>query len=207
MATTRSNAYAAFEAVAERSLHLLSLEKTLRKPIGGTLDLSDLVRAAIVLAVAGMDAYFTDVFAEKLIPYLREREAGPTLVQMLSDAGLDTREALNLLRMKRPYRRVRKLIENSLDLHTTQRQDVVDKLFIAYGIKDFCKNAQGIAHRPTLLASVGKLVKRRNAIVHDGDLNKHGKLQVVDPDKCRRAVEAVVKFVSASETLIGNRLP
>ena len=38
----------------------------------------DLVRASIALAVAAMDAYFTNKFTEVLIPYLKEK--GPTQI-------------------------------------------------------------------------------------------------------------------------------
>ena len=36
--------------------------------------LDDLLRATIVWSVAAMDAYFTDKFAEMLLPYLRKKK-------------------------------------------------------------------------------------------------------------------------------------
>ncbi len=205
-----SKAYGTFERVAERSLNLLSLEKTFdeyQRGVPHELDLSDLSRAAVVLAVAAMDAYFTDVFAENLVRYLKAKGAQKQLTRLLCEAGLDTATALELLAMRRPYRRVRRLIEAHLERHTTQRPDAIDQLFLAYGIRDFCERAQGLAKRRKLTASVRGLVERRHEIVHDGDINSHGRLQKIDRKQIRRKVEDVVKFVAASEQLLAKALP
>ena len=74
----------------------------------------DIVRGAVVLAVAALDTYVTDVFSEKLVPYLKAYNPDPELIELLYDAGLDTKEALGLLSMERPYRRIRTLICTSL---------------------------------------------------------------------------------------------
>ena len=52
--------------------------------------LSDMVRLATTLGVASMDTYFTARFAELLVPYIKSNGPTPGLVQILSDAGLDT---------------------------------------------------------------------------------------------------------------------
>lgn len=206
-----SKAYKTFERVVERSLNLLSLEKTLDELQESApkklLALSDLSRAAVVLAVAAMDAYFTDVFAENLVRYLKTKGARSQLITLLSEAGLDTTVALELLAMERPYRRVRRLIETHNERRTTQRTDAIDKLFLAYGIKGFCQRAEGIAKRKNLMASVHKLVTRRNDIAHDGDINSHGTLQPVNREQIRRKVRDVVTLVAASEELLAKALP
>jgi hypothetical protein len=71
-------------------------------------------RASIVLAVSAMDQFFTRRYCELLVPFLKKH--GPTdgLVDMLGSAGFDVREALIAIRMKRPYRRIRTLIEAHL---------------------------------------------------------------------------------------------
>jgi hypothetical protein len=151
-----SKACTTFERVVERSLNLLTLQQQLDEFQSAgrrRLDLSDLSRAAVVLAVAGMDAYLTDVFAENFVRYLKREGAQPTLTELLSAAGLNTRTALELLAMEQPYRGIRRLIEAHLEAYTTQRADVIDSLFLAYGIQGFCRRAQGIARRKTLLAS------------------------------------------------------
>ncbi|MBN2581716.1 MAG: hypothetical protein JXL80_01515 [Planctomycetes bacterium] len=206
-----SKAYTTFERVVERSLRLLRLQESLedlqrysekKLPL-----LSDLSRAAIVLAVAAMDAYFTDVFAENFVRYLKAKGPEQGLTALLSKAGLDTRVALELLNMQKPNRRIRTLVERYHERTTTQRAEAIDELFIAYGIKDFCKRAQGIARRKNLLASIRILVNRRHEIVHDGDINSHGSLQSISSTETRRRVQDVVKFVAASEELLAKVLP
>ncbi len=193
----------------ERSLNLLSLEKALDENQAHALeklDLSDLSRSAVVLAVAAMDAYFTNVFAENLVQYLKEKGAKKQLTDLLADAGLDTSTALELLTMQRPYRRIRSLIESHLERTTTQRPEAIDELFLGYGIEDFCCRVQGIANRKNLTASIRKLVERRNEIAHEGDINSHGKLQNINRKRIRRRVEGVVKFVAAAEQLLAKVL-
>lgn len=204
-----SKAYITFECVVERSLNLLSLEEVLGDYIGAQkqkIDLSDLNRSALVLAVAAMDAYFTNVFIENFVKYLKDNGATKQLIIMLSEAGLDTGAALELLTMQRPYRRIRSLIESHLERTTTQRADAIDELFLGYGIRKFCQRAQGIAKRKNLIISIRNSVIRRNEIAHEGDINTHGKLQDIDRKQIRRKIQDIVKFVSSSEELLAKAL-
>ena len=140
----------------------------------------DMARAGVVLAVAAMDAYFTRRFTEVLVPFIKARGATDELVTLLQAAGLDTRQALELLAMDVPYRRIRTLVESHLDRYTTQRFAAVDRLFLCFGLKDLCAHAQKRAGRATLLRSVELLVERRHSIVHSGDHNKLGKVVPLD---------------------------
>lgn len=205
-----SKSYLRFEGVVKRSLNLLTLQSPVEKLFiagGQSQDLSDMTRAAVVLAVAAMDAYFTGVFAERLVPYLKKKQTHrKTLVNLLHKAGLDTEVALELLGMERPYRRVRKLMDSYLALHVTQRIEVIDELFLAYGFKSFSEHVQRRARRKTLVASVQRLVRRRHEIVHKGDLNSHGTLQDIEPSAISRRVMHVVKFVSCADEMLQSQL-
>ena len=73
-----SKSYLTFEKVIQRSLALIAVQQPVEKIMGlkpeqPPIDLSDMTRAAVVLAVAAMDSYFTDVFAERLVPYLKKK--------------------------------------------------------------------------------------------------------------------------------------
>lgn len=205
-----SKSYARFEGVINRSLSLLVLQPPVEKLFlagGNPYDLSDMTRAAVVLAVAAMDAYFTGVFAERLVPYLKKKKTPPKpLSELLQRAGLDTATALELLGMERPYRRVRKLMDSYLAQHVTQRVEVIDELFLAYGLKEFCKHVQGRAKRRTLLASIRTVVARRHQIVHKGDLNSHGKLQDIKASNIKTRVMHIVKFVSSADEILQKQL-
>lgn len=162
---------------------------------------SDLVRSAIVLSVAGMDAYFTNKFIELLVRYLKKKGTTSELVKLLQDAGLDTVQALEMIRMERPYRRVRTLMESYFDRRANQKIDVIDRLFIAYGFKDFCENAQGLKKRKNLVNKVEALVARRHEIVHRGDYNDHGRLRKIDADAFEKRIRDLQLFVEGADEL------
>jgi hypothetical protein len=205
-----SKSYLRFESVIKRSLNLLSLQQAVEKLFAGQKsppDASDMTRAAVTLAVAGMDAYFTGVFAERLVPFLKKKKTPPkALCDLLQKAGLDTATAIELLGMDRPYRRIRKLMDCHLEKHVSQRIDVIDELFLSYGLKDFCDHAQRKAKRRNLLKSIQRLVERRHEIAHKGDVNSHGRLQKITPTQIKTLVMHLVKFVASADEILQGQL-
>ena len=196
-----------FKKTSARASALVALHGNLTSAqLAALPDDRDLLRSAVALAVAGMDAYFTDRFSESLVKFLKKR--GPTdgLTKILSDAGLDTKAALEMITMKRPYRRVRTLVEAYLADYTTQKQRVIDELFKVYGVKDLCKHAQGIAKRRKLLTSVAAAVSRRHSIVHAGDLNAHDTPRPIDNKPASRYVKNIELFAVSCEAVLVNAL-
>ena len=211
--STASKAFRQFEATLARGESLIVLYKRLRrvrlkkKPTHFTHDdVADLLRSGLVLSVAAMDSYVTARFAELLVPFLKKH--GPTdgLVELLSEAGLNTREALEMIEMNRPYRRIRTLMDSHFDRYTTQRAKVIDELFLAYGIKDFSNNAQRSVKRKNLIRRVELMVERRHQIVHEGDLNDHGNLREVDSGKIPGQVKDLRLFITAAHDLTVRRM-
>lgn len=201
-----SKSYKKFERTVERSLNLMSLQRGIQKifPMGGQdkVDLADLTRAAVVLSVAAMDAYFTDVFAERFIPFLKNKGPTDKICEILNKAGLNIKVALDLLSMDRPYRRIRTLIEQYFDRQTTQKIETIDDLFLSYGIKEFSKNIQKLKRRTKLLRSVEIIVERRHNIVHEGDLNAHGRLNPIDHREMEKKIIDIVTYVSGAEQIL-----
>ncbi|MCK5242212.1 hypothetical protein KAR34_07160 [bacterium] len=172
-------------------------------------DLSELVRAALVLGISAFDAYFTNKFVEKLIPYLRKH--GPTdgMVKIFEQAGLDTRTALELIpkdRNERPYRRLRTLVDQHLERYVTQKFKVVDELFCVMGLKNLSRNAEKKAGRKKLQRSIEIAVDRRHAVVHNGDLNSHGNLCNIDYREIKKRFDEVVLFVEKCDEIINSRV-
>lgn len=167
----------------------------------------DIVRGAVVLAVAALDAYVTDVFAEKLVPYLKRHSPDETLVKLLFDAGLDTKTSLDLLPMDRPYRRIRTLVERYHRTFTTQQFDVIDKMFLCYRIKNLTENAERKSGRVSIRSSVAKLVQRRNQIAHAGDYNDHGRIVSIDEKQIGKRVEDLQKLVTNMDLILENKIP
>ena len=197
-----------FDSTITRCLKLMALHRSLEKARSKGMSLPatieevcDLSRAAIVLAVSGMDAYFTSKFTELLVPFLKKKGPTPDLVTFLAKAGLNTTAALEMLTMDRPYRRIRTLVEAHLDRVTTQQVSVIDELFQAYGIKGFTKHANAMTKRKSLLPRIGKLVARRHEIVHDSDLNRHGRMQPVDAKVLTRQLADLSLFIHACDHL------
>ncbi len=164
------------------------------------------MRAAVVLSVAAFDAYVTDVFAEKLVKYIKTYKPDDLLIDILRESGLDTRETLNLLKMDRPFRRVRSLVEKYYGVYTTQKFKVIDQLFLAYRLKDITQRAQDKSGRKTLKRSVELLVQRRHKIAHDGDYNAHGRLNQIDVRQVRRRIGDLKLFVSCLDEIINNKI-
>ena len=204
-----SKSYHKFEGVILRSHHLISLYEFLKTHLGPSdpsLDFSDLLRAAIVIAVAGMDAYFTDVFAERLVPFLKKKGTTKGLTSLLKDAGMDVEMALQLLSMQRPFRKIRTLVETHLERHVTQRTKAIDELFEVYGIPKICDNVERKLKRKRLLREVELLVERRHAIAHEGDLNSHGKLADLNGTWVRNRVLDVQRLVATVDEILQNQL-
>jgi len=166
----------------------------------------DIVRGAVVLAVSALDAYVTDVFAEKLVSYLKTYEPDEALISLLNDAGLDTEEALTMISMDRPYQRVRTLIRHHYLTHTTQQVDVIDEMFLPYRLKKITDNAEKKAGRKTLCTSVQKLVKKRNRIAHSGDYNAHGRIRSIDEEVVERRMDDMELLVKNMDDIICNRI-
>jgi len=204
-----SLSYRRFQEVILRSHKLVSLHEFLEEKLGSrdpSLDFSDLLRSAIVLSVAAMDAYFTDVFAERLVPYLKKKRCGNRLAELLEEAGLTAAVTLELLPMDRPYRRIRTLIEVYLERQVTQRLDAINALFDAYGIQDLCGNAQAKLERKKLCREIEVLVQRRHDIAHEGDLDRHGNLRSLKHTWVRNRLRDVQLLVGACEEILQDQL-
>ena len=63
-------------------------------------------------------------------------------MNILYEAGLDTNEALNLIKMDRPFRRIRSLVTIYYRKYTTHRFDIIDKLFLSFELKKISDKAQ-----------------------------------------------------------------
>lgn len=166
----------------------------------------DIVRGAVVLAVAALDTYVTDAFSEKLVPYLQKYKPDEELIDLLYKSGLDTREALVLLGMERPYRRIRTLIENYYGSYTTQKFDVIDQIFKPYRLANITENAARKSKKTSIKMSVGKLVERRHEIAHAGDYNRHGRINDIDEEQIAKRIKHLELLVSNMDEILCNRV-
>lgn len=204
-----TKAFAKFKKTIIRCEELVSTYETLHLQHQQNQEIpapKDMIRAAVVLAVAALDAYATDVFSEKLVQYLKSFKPDQSLINLLNEAGLDTKEALYLITMERPYRRIRTLINNYYSTYTTQRFEVIDKLFLHYRLKDITKNAASISGKKHLKSSVEKLIMRRHEIVHSGDYNSYGKITSIDSTPIKKRISHLEELVVNMDKLICKRI-
>lgn len=166
----------------------------------------DIVRGGVVLSVAALDAYVTDVFAEKLVIYLKKYKPNPQLINILSKAGLDTAESLTLIQMDRPYRRIRTLMQKYYATYTTQKFDVIDSIFEPYHLKRITDHAARKSGTPSIKKSVEKLVERRHLIAHYGDYNNHKRIVDIDERMILKRTKHLEKLVTAMDEIICNRI-
>ncbi|HEU0189111.1 MAG TPA: HEPN domain-containing protein [Gallionella sp.] len=204
-----TKSFAKFKKTITRCDDLVSTYETLHQQHqqnqGGSAP-KDIVRAALVFAVAALDAYATDAFAEKLVPYLKKYKPDQSLVDLLHQAGLDTKEALILITMERPLRRIRTLINNHYSTYTTQRFDVIDQLFLPYRLKNITQNAEAKSGKKLLKASVEKLITRRHEIAHDGDYNAHGNIKDIDSDQIKKRISHLEILVTNIDEILCSRI-
>lgn len=166
----------------------------------------DIIRGAVVLAVAALDTYVTDVFSEKLVPYLQQYKPDEELINLLFKAGLDTKEALVLIGMDRPYRRIRTLIESYYASYTTQKFEVIDQIFKPYRLINITDNAAKKTKKANIKRSVEKLVERRHEIAHAGDYNRHGRIVEIDENQIAKRIKHVELMVNCMDDIICNRV-
>lgn len=185
-----------FSTTIARAEFLLELQEALiTAPPEQAARRDDVARAAIVMAVAAMDAYFTDKYCAMLVPFIKKHGATPQIAARLQSAGLDVSQSLEMATMKRPFARVLALMRAHLERKTTQRREAIDALFKDYGVKNLVAEVEDVARRKTLFARIEILVERRHAIVHAGDLNGKSRVNNVDVEDIRKRIADVKVLV------------
>lgn len=128
------------------------------------------------------------------------------MIDLLYASGLDTKEALNLLTMERPYRRIRTLTESYYASYTTQKFDVIDKIFKPYSLTQITENAAKLSGRESIKKSVEKLVERRHQITHSGDYSSHGRIIEIDEDQIAKRIDHLELLVNNIDKILCNRI-
>lgn len=117
----QSRTVGVFNKTMKRCYYLMTMHALMLKHKSDYPTPSDMVRSAVVLSVAAMDSYFTNRYAEILIPFIKKHGATKDIISLLSDARLDTKTALEIIAMKRHYRGIRTLVDRHLTNFTAQK--------------------------------------------------------------------------------------
>lgn len=200
-----AKALTTFHKTIERSEALLKMYgHIITVPQFDTNETKDILRSALSMAVAGMDAFFTDRFTQDIVAYIKEKGATKDMVKILAEAGLDTAQALEMLTMDRPYRRIRTLLDAHLSAYTTQRFHIIDELFSIYKVPKLTENAQGLAKRKELLLSVEHAIERRHVIAHRADCKTTGDPKRIEFVTVENWIKDIKLLVDKCEELIAK---
>ena len=197
------HAYEKFKLTISRCESLIDLYSDAKSKDAIAAD--DILRSAVMLATAAFDTYVTDSFEEKFKAYVSTGHADEKIFDLLDKAGLNSKEAIGLLKMERPYRHLSTIIKRYYSKFTTQKMEVIDNVFSQYGIKNITLSAAKKSGKPSIKDSTTKLIRRRHSIVHGGDYNDQGNLQQIDKDKVLKRIDHLQLLVENMEEIIDSK--
>lgn len=167
----------------------------------------DLLRAAIVLAVAALDKYCKDKFLDFFEEFYRQTLQSPRkrlfCDSYLDDAGVGVSARLALYQEKSiddsfsPEREMSKRLRAYLYRSTFQSHEAITELFQCFGLDGIIDNAVKKAGEPEAWTFVERLIRRRHSIAHTADCNaEYGVLPL--------NVKMVVGWLKTLEELVGR---
>lgn len=167
----------------------------------------ELLRYAAVLAVSALDMYAGDRFGENFVSVLKNHPPCKRDTDFLDKIRVGMIDLLELLREtpKRPYRRMRTLVDEYLSRNAMQSLNKIDDLYKYFDLPKITDRACVVAKRTKLKASVLKLVRRRNAIVHGCDYNGQNMVQRIDEKNVKRWISDVKCLVEGMDKLITEK--
>lgn len=212
-------AITAFSNAISRSNGLLDLHRTSfprgRPPETG--EPPDILRAVVVFAVGAVDSYVHDKISEnimKVVKHCGEQNKcfPPNLIGLLKEQ-MPIERAISLIFRKRPDEEIRKVVKKYLSERTYQNPEKIEEGLKLLGVK----NPWNSIRQQLSLSSIEKAkefissyVKRRNQIVHEGDLftsKRHKHLpRPIGRKFVTRCVSDIAKYVASMDRVINLQL-
>ncbi len=196
-----SDAKSNFRRSMKRAQGLVELNRQLSQRGRPSRELHDVLRGAIVLALASLDALVADVIVEAIPAASRAGKLGKRVEGWVKE---EPDRFLDLLRAPDPHRALGESVKSKLAGVTFQRAQMIeDNLRNIIGVELSWEKA-GESETPRLDADeikerLNKVVDRRNEIAHKGD-TKGSALTSIS----RSWVESNVELVSRVGTMIGD---
>jgi len=197
----------AFQATLERAQTLFDLHSsgTAGRP---KKEKEDILRAAVMLAIAGVDSYFHDKILERLTPFLKAckgKNLPGSLVQLIEKNG-GAKKLLAILYEERPHRHIHTIVKRAQADLTFQKPDRVEGALKLLGISDFWyrtarKLGRG-ASKESAKRQLGQYAARRDKIAHEADRTSGGKLNKISRPYVRGCLRFVKRFIGAADKVI-----
>lgn len=212
-------AYDAFKLTLARAQSLVDLhEKSFpkgRPPESG--EPPDLLRAAVVFAVAALDSYMHDKIAENVVRIVsccgRKGGGFPGNLLEALKSGLSLEKSLVLIYRKRPDHEIKRIMEQYLSERTFQDPGKIEAALKYIGLSDLWEPLRLRLHltsKEKCRKFLVHYVKRRHCIVHEGDVYKskkhHHKLKAISRPYARNCVNDVKRFVQELDAVIDAHL-
>ena len=201
MATLISR-YADFVKNIDRARELVGLGQSLTGLTVGTVDPTDMYRAALVQSVAALDSYAHDVVLDRAVDILLGRLAAGSATRL----GLHFGAVRELLAAPTPTDLemiCRQKINERLSTETFQKPDDVAGAFAMVGVPAIWSSAFGTS-AGTTKTSLSLVVQRRNRIVHrcDVDPSDPSSFLALTAEDAIQAIETVRSIVSGINGLL-----
>ena len=164
--------FAQFESNIARCRELVGLGQTITALTGGSLDSTDVFRAALVQSVAALDSYVHDVVLDYAVDILlgtRSPGSSSRVGLHISAVG-ELTCAPNVTELKL---RARGAVNERLSQETYQQPEDIAKAFTMVGVNALWVNSFG-ANAKTAKTALSLVVRRRNGIVHRCDVDQSG---------------------------------
>lgn len=171
---------------------------------------SELLRSSVVAAVSALDRFMHDLVLEKCWGLLSGPESGlPKELKNLSIPVIEAKKAIDRVRKDgtaRPGYQIKRAIQMVLHESTFQGPNGIETCGRMLGIKDFwgevVKNMLNAPAKGDIIDELTRIVRRRNQIVHEADLerkikSKKDTLREITRAEAQKAVEFVTGIVAA----------
>lgn len=164
---------------------------------------ADLLRGAVVFAVAAMDAYIRDTVAYHLAKVIavqvRTKSALPKEFIRIIDSTMNTEALIKAAYASRTGSHIRSAVEGKLVQRSFQDPKAIEDAFKIIGLNDLIVKVAEIygSKKKELEKTIRAITKRRHQIVHQADLHQ-------DKKKKRKPREIKVSFVEEVLDTIRN---
>ncbi|MFP4055525.1 MAG: hypothetical protein ACLF0G_01510 [Candidatus Brocadiia bacterium] len=196
----------AFSATLERAETLLALHSATRgRP---PKEKEDILRAAVMLAVAAVDSYFHDKILERLTPFLQTRRGSRipgSLIKLLEKHG-GVEKMLEILYADRPHRRIHTIVRRAQAELTFQKPDKIEAALRLLGISDlWYRVATEMKHgasKERVKKRLGQYAWRRDKIAHEADRTTGGKPTPIRKPYVTDCISFLRRFIRAADRVI-----
>lgn len=200
----------AFMATHGRAKTLLKLHSS-GTPGRPKRERGDILRAAVMLAVAAVDAYFHDKILERITPYLKAKKGKGLpgdLIKMLEKGG-GVEKLLGIFYEERPHRHIHTIVRQAQADITFQKPDKIESALRLVGVTDFWYLVALKMRRRTskkfLRRKLGQYAARRDAITHEADQATGKRLREISRPYVKLCLEFLTRFIKAADVVIDKK--